>query len=171
MSRQERTGQRPSAYSRWHRALPDLGVKGRPDYRQLAMIDADWIEYCDRCLEPVGLVEEAEGIDQAKNGTETGKLAEKAGIPGFVVLTDLDAQGAIRMFRVRRLWPKPTRFYDVSPDKWHHSLLALRTCHPWPDSAPVSHLVDTGRPQPEQETELLDRLMDVAWAKSHGMEP
>lgn len=132
MSRQERYGTRDQTYSRWHRALAD-GRHGR----QLSYIDLDGIEYCDRCGSLLALIEAAWDVGQRHKATTVlAKLAVKAGIPAYCVMYEKAQDGqSIVMFRVRRVYPDPTRLYSLTPAQWEARIRAFRSCHPWEQAA------------------------------------
>lgn len=121
MSRHELTGRRDLAYSRWHRTLDD----------HLTYVDVDCCEYCARCYTPLALVETAKDYGQAvKPAYVTANLAERAGIPAFVVLYAVLGDEVVGL-RVRRIVPKPpTAFRPFTPDEWAQYLRSLRRCHP-----------------------------------------
>jgi len=80
MSEKELTFVRPLDFSQWHRSkLP----------RFCACIDIDFHEYCDKCKQPLALIEVARNIGQPKPTTITRNLARKAGIPAYLILYEI----------------------------------------------------------------------------------
>jgi hypothetical protein len=103
------------------------------------MVDLDmsvYVEYDDRTMEPLALIETAVDVGQQwKAATVTVKLARRAALPAFVVLykkslrrnpadqdfTDID------LFRVRQLTPEcDLRWRIYQPSEWALFLLSLR---------------------------------------------
>lgn len=120
MSRVERTGWRDEAYSAWHRSLVD----------GLDFLDIDWIEYCHVCKRELAVYELCADIHQEdKVAYKTKDVAEKLGVPGFVVLYHV-TNGTVDGFRIRRLTAPASDWKNVSPETWARQLVALRTCHP-----------------------------------------
>lgn len=100
MSRQERTGWRDEAFSRWHRGI-------EPDNR-LTAIDCDWLEYCARCRAPLAIFELcADPSRTDKTYTVTRKLARQAGVPAWCVLYRASPGGrGIEAVRVKKIAPR-----------------------------------------------------------------
>src|SRR4051812_39477950 len=96
MSREERWGTRDLAFSRWHRAIP------RDDF---TWIDIDHCAYCDRCKDPLYLMELAKDVGQSfKTTTVTRRVAERLGVPALLVLV-AEKDGHVTSFRVQRIAP------------------------------------------------------------------
>ena len=121
MSRWERNGGwRDQAYSAWHRTLHD----------DLDFLDIDWIEYCHTCNRRLAVYELCADLTQTdKVAAVTKGVAEKLGIPGYVVLYEV-SDGLVARLRVRRMTSPATDWKDLTPDAWACHLLRLRTCHP-----------------------------------------
>lgn len=101
MTRHERFFTRDLTYSQWHRSLNN----------DLTYIDLDGIEYCDKCKEPLLLVELAQDIGQnLKPTTVMRKLAEKALLPAVLVFYKknegaVEPESCIYSFRVQKIFP------------------------------------------------------------------
>ena len=109
MSRYERYGTRDLTFSQWHRSLPN----------HCTAIDVDFLEYCQRCRAPLALIELARDVGQAfKPTTVLERLAERAGIRGYVVLYKLDpaAPHGIGDCRVGRIYPQKSALTSVTLD-------------------------------------------------------
>lgn len=107
--RQEKYGTRDLAFSRWHRAIP------RDDF---TWIDIDHCAYCDRCKDPIYLIELAQDVGQAwKATTVTRRLAVKLAIPALLVLYTADEQEQIQRFRVKRIAPDYGSFVVAKPQE------------------------------------------------------
>jgi hypothetical protein len=136
---EERTGNRPSEYSSWHRRLSVRRFVGLEKAQLLSMIDLDGALYCEfdgSTSEPLALIETAIDRGQArKAATVTKRLAQRARVPAYVVLYRPAAypnpadpsQQDIDRFRVRRLWPRPEREWrTLNPLEWAEALLRIR---------------------------------------------
>jgi len=123
MSQQERYGERDLTYSKWHRP-PNL-----PD--DISYIDIDSCEYCDRCKEPLALVELAQDVGQPfKPTTVTVNLARKADRPAWLVLyTKSDKGDQIVSMRVKQMYPSQTIFVKAIPQQWKNRLIRLHREH------------------------------------------
>ena len=108
--------------------------------QHLSMIDLDaalFVEYDDESREPLALIETARDVGQSrKSGAVTKRLAQRAGIPAYVLLYQCSQQTNpadrthqdISGFRVKRLWPCPDRGWRaLSPVEWAVGLLRIRT--------------------------------------------
>jgi hypothetical protein len=110
-------------YSDWHRRLdPSLG-----------MIDLDAVEACDRCWQPVALIELAEWGTRRKSVTTLKALGRLSGLPAYTVRYEFpDPPPA----------PPPTRLSVVDhatassvvlgPAEYERFLLDLRAGHDCP---------------------------------------
>lgn len=135
---EERYGTRDRTYSAWHRRLSTRRFVGIERAQSLAMIDLDmavYVEYDDATKEPLALVETAYDHGQVfKSAAVTCNLAKKAGIPAFIVLYKPSERSNpadprckdISAFRVRRVWPEPTPYFKMTPERWAQSLVRLR---------------------------------------------
>ena len=95
MSRYERTGKRSLAWSAWHRNLP----------RAFSMIDIDSCLYCDRCKEPLALIETVHGNGTVPKSCEvTRRLATLAKLPSFLLYYSEDAAGKLTKFARIAFW-------------------------------------------------------------------
>lgn len=139
MSQEERYGTRDQSYSAWHRSKSTERFVSAEQARKLAMIDLDacpYIEYGDGNKEPIALIETARDIGQPiKPATVTQKLAIRAQLPAYTVLYTCSAHPNpadptcldIASFRVQRLWPEPSRLWEIyAPQEWAIFLLRLR---------------------------------------------
>jgi hypothetical protein len=115
--RWERTGKRDLTYSLWHRTLGD----------DISMIDIDSVEYCNRCLEPLALIETAIDTGQHKYAYITRRLAEKLGVPAFIVLYRLRGKKIVS-FRVIMIYPEYW-VQEFTPDQFGYYLTQLHTRH------------------------------------------
>lgn len=138
---QEKYYNRDLSYSIWHRH-PNLP-------KDISWIDIDACEYCDICKEPLALIELAIDVGQEeKPFTVTKKLAEKANIEAYLVLYKLDFDNPIKKysknaqgnkvkiihypvisFRVKQIFPKHTKFYHLSLDRYQKFLTDMRYKH------------------------------------------
>ena len=141
---EEKYNTRDRSYSAWHRRNSTRRFVGIEVAQNLAMIDLDaslYVEYDDGTKEPLALVETAIDVGQAyKTATVTKKLAERAGIPAFVLLYELadDPNPAdcdfmdIKSFRAKVInWPfkedpKSFDWVKMDPEKWCRFLVWLR---------------------------------------------
>lgn len=141
MSHEERYGTRDQSYSAWHRRNSTKRYVGIENAQNLSMIDVDaslYVEYDEEGKEPVALIETAQDIGQEfKTGTITRNLAKRCDPPlyAYVVLYTLSdypnpadpSWPDIELFRVRRLWPNPSRdWIACSPEEWCKNLLKIR---------------------------------------------
>ena len=142
MSNRERYFRRDLRYSIWcrngWRELLDLTPEER--LRCLsgwgALVDADMVRYCGRCMQPIALVEEAQDVGQPKTVTVTRNLAQMAHLPARCVLYDAEEDGRtcpydnevcyvgsrdpkIRRFRVQEISPCQQRGYSYETPKEH----------------------------------------------------
>ena len=135
----ERTGTRDRAYSAWHRSRSIRRFVGGKRAEELSMIDLDgamYVEYDDLEKEPLALIETALDIgQQTKPATVTARLAQRAGLPAYVVLYTPSSQPNpadglqpdIQRFRVRRIWPSPEPGWrQITPRSWAEALLQIR---------------------------------------------
>jgi len=135
----ERYGTRDQAYSAWHRSQSTRRFVGIEQAARLSMIDLDgalYVEFDDGEREPLALIETARDVGQTfKCSTVTARLAQRAGLPAYVVLyrtADLpnpadERQPDIQSFRVRRIWPHPEPAWrQLSPRSWAEALLQIR---------------------------------------------
>ena len=119
MSRQERYGTRDLTYSKWHRTLAD----------DLTYIDVDALEYCQRCREPLALIEIARDVGQSFKATPVlRKLAARAGVPAYCALYRIEDDTVVS-FRVRKLVPVFTDWCDIDTDGWVKLLRLFRDQH------------------------------------------
>ena len=103
-----------SKYSTWHRSNHNL----------LGFSDIDQVGMCNACLEPLFLVETVfnNGQELIKPHKITKRLAEMAGIPGFVLW--YRTVGDMMMnFHVKRIAPDYQNGYSsgpirLNPDQW-----------------------------------------------------
>lgn len=118
MSRWEKTSNRPSEYSRWHRQFTG----------EWRYVDIDAIEYCRHGYRALAVFE------ITRNGTGkpfimTRQVAESLNVPGYVVETTPHAEKIISHFRVMRVYPDITGFKDVTPSQFRKWLDKLhRDC-------------------------------------------
>lgn len=137
---EERFGTRDRTYSAWHRRLSVRRFVGLEKAQLLSMIDLDGALYCEfsrEDSEPLALVETALDRGQSrKTASVTRRLAQRAGIPAYVVLyrpaeypNPADpSQADIESFRVRRLWPAPERTWRrLNPLEWAEALMRIRS--------------------------------------------
>lgn len=130
---------RDRSYSAWHRRASLRRFVGIERAQTLVMIDLDaslYVEYDDGTKEPLALFETAMDRGQLfKPATVTTKLAERAGIPAYVVLYKLsgfpnsaDPQWMdIESFRVKRLRPKPDFNWRIlTPAQWANAIVQIR---------------------------------------------
>jgi hypothetical protein len=136
---EERYGTRDQAYSAWHRRSSTRRFVGIERATRLSMIDLDgalYVEFDDHDREPLALIETALDVGQAfKSCSVTARLAQRAGLPAYVVLyqtsdtpNPADArQLDIQRFRVRRIWPRPEPAWrTLTPRSWAEALLQIR---------------------------------------------
>jgi hypothetical protein len=119
-TRTERTGRRTAdrLFSEWH-------GDEMPGYA--GMIDIDWIEYCDRCWEPLVVIETAIASGVAKPTIVTRRLALAAGIEALLVLiTPNDDDTAIRYVTMRAVAPVEGEFRTVTRLELRAEICAAR---------------------------------------------
>ncbi|MEM4449336.1 MAG: hypothetical protein QXQ33_00730 [Nitrososphaerota archaeon] len=117
--RYEVTGKRDLAYSLWHRAIPDDNV---------TMIDIDSVEYCNICFTPLSIIEHAEGNQFSKPYMVTKIIAERLGIPAYVVLYKKKA-GKIVQFNVRQVAPIENDWKRYEPEEFANFLIQIHRKH------------------------------------------
>lgn len=117
--RWELTGKRDMAYSKWHRTLGD----------DITMIDIDSVEYCDICLEPLALVETAHGWQLNKVADVTRRMAEKLGVPCYIVLYEKGKRDKIVKFKLKQLWPVESGWKTLTPDQMAMFITELHSAH------------------------------------------
>jgi hypothetical protein len=112
-----------NSYSKWHRTGP----------KRIAFLDIDYIEYCERCYEPLLLCELAHGTKNTnKPYYVTRNLALKAGIPAVVILYETDDDGptgTLNKLRVRQVAPDVDEFKAFLPSEWAAILVHLHDRH------------------------------------------
>lgn len=126
MSDHERTGVRDLAFSGWHRAALSADCTA---------IDLDFLEYCRRCRAPLALIEIAKGHHNTpKPTTVLRHLAERAQVPAWLVLYDIDPGGPHGLsptFRLMRIWPSRKEFGSQPQEKvvaWFEQLHGQCDC-------------------------------------------
>lgn len=108
-----------SAYSLWHRALP----------QRLGMIDIDATGICLKCKKPLYLAETAFDVGQPwKATTTTEALANMAGLPSFLVFYKVDGS-AITSFRIKQLTPWKSDEMLMTPGGWTQVMQLLQERH------------------------------------------
>ena len=119
MSRYERWGTRDMTFSAWHRTLPDW----------CTAIDLDFLEYCQRCREPLALIELAQDVGQGFKATAVMEaLSRRSGVPSFLILYKKD-KGSLGECRMARIWPDRTRLYKRTAEQVGESLKRIhRAC-------------------------------------------
>jgi len=128
MSRFERYGTRDLTYSKWHRRLEDF----------VTCIDLDSCEYCQKCREPLVLIEIAQDVGQTFKATPVmRKLARQAKLPAYLVFykKSNDDFTLISQFRMRQVYP----IYDsqdkiLSPEIYANFLRHFHLNHKCGDS-------------------------------------
>jgi len=137
-------------YSEWHRnALPLLYI--RTGHR-LAMANRDDTEFCHFCYDPIGIVEEVvdRGQDLSdKCTTITERLAKRANIPALFVAPRFDRPAEVQArinelnveirrleglhpitsFRMKRIWPHPSKFERLAPEDFAAEIHLLHRDH------------------------------------------
>lgn len=156
MAQDERWGTRDRAYSAWHRRGSTGRYIGIEQAQLLAMIDLDvilYVEYDDETKEPIALIEAAQDIGQPyKCATVTQKLAERAGLPAYVVLyrvgngsnpAEMDCRDIVG-FRIKRLCPNAEyEWREMTPKEYAEGLLKMRS---WKTKQIDSELFGDGQP-------------------------
>ena len=88
------------------------------------------IEYCSICHEPLALIEVAKDSGQShKSHMVTKKLAEKAGLPAYVVFYKVNEKGEIIQFRVRQVAPTEGEEQIMTPEQYADFLRKLHRKH------------------------------------------
>lgn len=136
---EELYGTRDRTYSAWHRRLSTRRYIGIDRAQLLSMIDLDaalYIEYDNDSKEPLALIETARDVGQGwKSAGVTKRLAQRAGIPGYVLLyrcskspNPADSSCPdVDQFRVKRLWPQAEKAWrTLTPSEWASGLLRIR---------------------------------------------
>lgn len=130
---------RSRVYSAWHRRHSARRFVGIEAAQRLCMVDIDaslWVEVDDHTKEPLALIETSCDVGQAwKAAGVTKRLAQRAGVPAYVVLYRCSAESNpaspgvpdIASFRVKRLWPKPEHNWrHFTPTEYAKGLLRIR---------------------------------------------
>lgn len=108
-----------SAYSIWHRSLPE----------RLGMIDIDAAGICLNCKSPLYLAETAFDVGQSfKVTTTTEALANMAGLPSFLVFYKVDGS-TVTSFRIKQLTPVKTDEMKMDPSGWVQVMQLLKERH------------------------------------------
>jgi len=148
MSAKEEYGTRDLSYSRWHRRDSIKRFIDEENAKKLSKIDVDvciFVEYADNLKIPLLLIEVAMDVGQEyKTATVTKSLANRAGIPAFVLLykisktqknpanTENEEYFDIKSFRYKSIGAvSPTGFIDrewvfVTPQDWGKLLVRAR---------------------------------------------
>ena len=121
MSRYERTGERNLSVSAWHRTLS----------HGCTCIDIDFLEYCQKCREPLALIETAKGHHSIpKPTTVIEHLAAKAGIHAYLLLYDLKSDGSLdEMVRWNRIFPIRQRRAPMGWDQVAEEIESIHKRH------------------------------------------
>jgi hypothetical protein len=138
VSDREITGHRDPTYSRWHRVdnlMEGVGLSRR-EASSLGMIDADGIEFCRWCSDPLALVELVHpnptrpGVDpMPKEAAVLTRLGELSRVPVYTIAVCKDDRGGVRVLRVRDLYPIRSDVRELKPVEWVEELLDLRRRH------------------------------------------
>ena len=109
MARWERFSQRDLAYSKWHRHLGN----------DVTFVDIDAVEYCNKCMSPLAIMELAQDVEQPnKPFMLTLRMARACNVPGYVVLYTADEtkeeKDTIVRMRVMKIYPEISGFNEVS---------------------------------------------------------
>jgi hypothetical protein len=145
---EERFNSRDRSYSAWHRRNSLRRFVGIECAQTLTMIDLDaslYVEYDDGTKEPLALIETAMDTGQErKPATVTKKLAQRAGIPAYILLyrrSETQRNPAdekwpdIESFRVRRITcgkkppagtPDETGWNTFTPQEWACQIIEIR---------------------------------------------
>ena len=108
-----------SAYSLWHRALP----------QKLGMIDIDGCGTCLKCKTPLYLAETAFDVGQPwKATTTTEALANLAGLPSFLIFYKVESS-TITSFRIKQLTPWKSDEMLMEPGGWTQVMQLLQERH------------------------------------------
>lgn len=108
-----------SAYSLWHRALPE----------KLGFIDIDSCGICLKCKTPLYLAETAFDVGQPwKATTTTEALARLAGLPSFLVFYKVEGS-SVTSFRIKQLTPWKSDEMNMLPDGWTQVMQLLQERH------------------------------------------
>ena len=125
----EKYNNRRLTYSRWHRRESIRRFLSDFEAWQLGMVDIDDVEYCRFCGEPLALIETAQDFGQRKSARVTARLAERAGIPAWLVFYTPGPDGDIVRFRVRQVYPSGDGEKIMSPREFAEFLVELRRRH------------------------------------------
>ena len=107
-----------SAYSLWHRALPE----------KLGFIDIDSCGICLKCKTPLYLAETAFDVGQPwKATTTTEALARLAGLPSFLVFYKVEGS-SVTSFRIKQLTPWKSEEMNMLPGGWTQVMQLLHLC-------------------------------------------
>ena len=130
MSSEERYGTRDLSYSAWHR---------KQGY-DLPYIDIDGVEYCRACNEPLALIETAQDVGQKRKATTvTCRLAERAGLPAYLVFYSPGDHAKVTKFRVAQVWPTREEPRVMTVMRYKAMLRELRAEHTC-NGAPVKRV-------------------------------
>lgn len=119
MANFERYGTRDLIFSSWHRLL---------DHR-FNYIDLDCVEYCNRCNQPLALIELGQDVGQQDKATTiTVNLAKMASLPAYLVLYKI-VTNKITDFRVQQRYPYQTTWQHWTAEQYINFLYELRDNH------------------------------------------
>lgn len=138
MSREERSGTRDLVYSTWHRSKSLARFIDDVAAERMSMIDLDgcmFVEYMEEGRVPLMLIELARDVGQSyKTARVTRNLALMAGIEAYTVLYTVSGepnpydrrQRDIDKFRMQRIAPYYSEFFEFTPQRYAKVLLELR---------------------------------------------
>lgn len=146
MSNWERTGERDTSLSRWHRQMLRQRAESAADGERAGMIDIDWLEFCAQCKTNLFLVEAARGLrNTSKAAHQTARLAVAANIPAYVVLYEPSnqpceddarsrcrregCQHGVSAFRVRQIVPVEGGWRDETSESFADFVLDIHRMH------------------------------------------
>jgi hypothetical protein len=130
MSDGERTGLRDLTFSRWHRAQSTGRYMPLGNARRLKALDLDFIEYCDRCRQPLLLIELAYDNGRSKPTQLLVRLANRAGLAGVLIYWRPTADGSdLASLRICQVAPIATQLQRVTPDQYARGLWNMRVRH------------------------------------------
>lgn len=129
MSLAERYGTRDLTYSKWHRPPSIRRYLDDRTATDLSWIDIDCCEYCERCKEPLALLELAQDVGQSTKPTVVTKnLAIRARISAYLVFYKV-LNGDIVSFRLRQIAPRRNAEKNLTPAQFAVFLAGLRKDH------------------------------------------
>lgn len=130
MSMVDRTGERSSLFSRWHRQESAKRYLSDFDAYRLGMIDIDFVLGCPWCWAPLALIETQESRFAPKDAKGTSRLADRGSIPAFSLSYETNGDRTdIVQIRWRQLRPSYSEVRVMSPQDYFRWELGIHDRH------------------------------------------